>query len=139
MQTNNLKQFKKNELVVFIDKSPDGEIYSVEIGKIKGLCKDGAFVYYHTGDTAVKTNYKDLYKIKNAYAIDNLGGNNNLKTQGLQMNSNTLKQLEKEEGIKILKDNEIRQDQIYDAYIILKDNLPDGKIINVKDLENDLS
>ncbi len=44
---------------------------------IKRLCKDGAFVYYHTGDTAAKTNYRDLYKIENAYAIENLGGTNN--------------------------------------------------------------
>ena len=68
------KQFKENELVVFIGKDSDGEIYSVEVGKIKRLCEDGAFVYYHTGDTAAKTDYKDLYKIKNEYAIDNLGG-----------------------------------------------------------------
>lgn len=66
--------FKENELVVFIGKSPDGEIYTVEVGKIKKLCKDGAFVYYHTGSTAAKTDYKDLYKIKNEYAIYNLGG-----------------------------------------------------------------
>lgn len=68
------KQFKEGELVVFIGKSPNGDIYTVEVGKIKRLCKDGVFVYYHTGDTAAKTDYRDLYKIKNAYAIDNLGG-----------------------------------------------------------------
>lgn len=67
------KEFREGDLVAFIGKSPDGEIYTVEIGKIKKLCKDGAFVYYHTGDTAAKTNYKDLYNIKNAYAINNLG------------------------------------------------------------------
>lgn len=67
-------KFKEGEIVCFIGKDPDGEIYSVEIGKIKRLCKDGAFVYYHTGDTAAKTNYKDLYKLKNEYAIGNLGG-----------------------------------------------------------------
>ena len=72
-----MDQFKEGALVAFIGKDPDGEIYSVEIGKIKKICKDGAFVYYHTGDTAAKTNYKDLYKIKNAYAINNLGGNEN--------------------------------------------------------------
>lgn len=71
------KQFKENEFVAFIGKSHDGEIYTVEIGKIKRLCKDGAFVYYHTGDTAAKTNYTDLYKIKNEYAILNLGGFDN--------------------------------------------------------------
>ena len=70
-----MDQFKEGELVAFIGKDPDGEIYSVEVGKIKKICKDGAFVYYHTGDTAAKTNYKDLYKIKNVYAINNLGGN----------------------------------------------------------------
>jgi len=68
------KQFKEGELVTFIGKDPDGEIYTVKIGKIKKLCDDGAFVYYHTGSTAAKTNYIDLYKIKNAYAINNLGG-----------------------------------------------------------------
>ena len=71
------KQFKEKEIVCFIGKDPRGEIYDVEIGKIKRLCQDGAFVYYHTGSTAAKTNYNDLYKIKNAYAIGRLGGNNN--------------------------------------------------------------
>ena len=42
----------------------------LEIGKIKRTCEDGAFVYYHTGDTAAKTNYSDLYKLKNSYVID---------------------------------------------------------------------
>ena len=73
--------FKENELVAYIGKSPDGDIYDVEVGRIKRLCKDGAFVYYHTGDTAAKTNYKDLYKIKNEYAIFNLGGFENDKSR----------------------------------------------------------
>lgn len=72
-----MDEFKEGELVVFIGRNPEKEIYTVEIGKIKKLCKDGAFVYYHTGDTAAKTDYKDLYKIRNAYAINNLGGNEN--------------------------------------------------------------
>lgn len=63
-------KFKQGELVVFIGKDNNGEIYSVEIGKIKRLCRDGAFVYYHTGDTAAKTDYSDLYKIRNSYVID---------------------------------------------------------------------
>lgn len=71
------KQFKENELVAYIVKDLDGNIYNVEVGKIKRLCRDGAFVYYHTGSTAAKTDYKDLYKIKNEYAINNLGGTNN--------------------------------------------------------------
>lgn len=68
------KDFKEGELVAYIGIAPDNTIYDVEIGRIKRLSKDGAFVYYHTGDTAAKTNYKDLYKIKNEYAINNLGG-----------------------------------------------------------------
>lgn len=68
------KDFKEGEYVVYIGMTPEKEIYAIEIGKIKRLCNDGAFVYYHTGDTAAKTNYKDLYKIKNEYAINNLGG-----------------------------------------------------------------
>lgn len=69
-----MDKFEEGELVVFIGRDPEGKIYTVEIGKIKRLCKDGAFVYYHTGETAAKTNYEDLYKIKNLYAINNLGG-----------------------------------------------------------------
>lgn len=72
-----MDKFKEGELVVFIGKDPEGKIYSIEVGKIKKLCKDGAFVYYHTGDTAAKTDYKDLYKIRNAYAVNNLGENGN--------------------------------------------------------------
>lgn len=68
--------FKQGEYVVYIGMTPDKEIYAIEVGKIKRLCDNGAFVYYHTGDTAAKTDYKDLYKIKNEYAIDNLGGVN---------------------------------------------------------------
>lgn len=69
-----MKDFRIGEYVLFIVKNPNGEIYTIEIGRIKKLCKDGAFVYYHTGETAAKTNYSDLYKIKNEYAIGNLGG-----------------------------------------------------------------
>lgn len=76
-EKNVMDEFKEGELVVFIGRNPEKDIYTVEIGKIKKLCKDGAFVYYHTGDTAAKTDYKDLYKIRNAYAINNLGGNEN--------------------------------------------------------------
>ena len=55
-----MNNFKEGELVIFIGKTHDGEIYSIEIGKIKRLCEDGAFVYYHKGDTSAKTNYSDV-------------------------------------------------------------------------------
>ncbi len=35
--------FKVGELVVFVGEDPDNEIYTVEIGKIKKMCEDGAF------------------------------------------------------------------------------------------------
>ena len=62
-------KFKVGEIVAYIPKY-NGEMYKIEIGEIKELFEDGAFVYYHTGDTAAKTNYSDLYKIDNAYAIN---------------------------------------------------------------------
>lgn len=70
----NKSNLKIGEHVLFIGKNPSGEIYTIEIGRIKKLCKDGAFVCYHTGETASKTNYSDLYKIRNEYAIKQLGG-----------------------------------------------------------------
>ena len=68
-----LNDFNVGELVAFVGRTPEKEIYTVEIGKVKKLCSDGAFVYYHTGETAAKTNYSDLYKIKNNYALNILG------------------------------------------------------------------
>ena len=73
---NRKNQFKEGQLVAYMPTDSDGNIYKIEIGKIKRLCDDGAFVWYHTGDTASKTNYIDLYKIDNEYAIYNLGGQN---------------------------------------------------------------
>lgn len=71
-----MEKFEIGELVTFIGKDPNGEIYTVEIGKIKKLCKDGVFVNYNSGETAAKTNYSNLYKLKNSYVIqkENLGG-----------------------------------------------------------------
>lgn len=71
-----MDKFKINELVIYIAKDLDNNIYKVEIGRIKKLCVDGAFVYYHSGDTESKTNYSDLYKLNNEYSIvlTNLGG-----------------------------------------------------------------
>lgn len=99
------KNLKVDDLVVFIGKTIDNEIYAVKVGKIKRLCKDGAFVYYHTDNIAAKTNYKDLYKIENAYALDNLGGFNNesrkiieiYAEENLEQNTVTFNVVKKEE------------------------------------------
>ena len=73
---NRKNQYKEGQLVAYMPTDFNGNIYKIEIGKIKRLCDDGAFVWYHTGDTAAKTDYNDLYRIDNEYAIYNLGGQN---------------------------------------------------------------
>lgn len=40
-----------------------------EIGRVKSLREDGAFVYYHEGDTAAKTPYNCMHKLINGYTI----------------------------------------------------------------------
>ena len=47
-----------------------------EIGRIKSLRDDGAFVCYHGGDTAAKTPYNMMHKLVNGYCIKEttLGG-----------------------------------------------------------------
>lgn len=62
--------FKENELIIY----QNGERF--EIGRIKRLTEDGAFVYYHSGDTAAKTPFDCMHKLENSYCIGftNLGG-----------------------------------------------------------------
>ena len=47
-----------------------------QIGQIKRIVSDGAFVWYTSGDTASKTPFSMMYKIENDYLIGetNLGG-----------------------------------------------------------------
>lgn len=62
--------FKVGELVLY----RNGDTY--QIGKIKSLLGDSAFVYYTSGDTASKTTLNNLIKLENNYVITqtNLGG-----------------------------------------------------------------
>ena len=48
-----------------------------ELGRIKSLTDDGAFVCYHEGETAAKTPYVCMNKLVNEYTIKTttLGGN----------------------------------------------------------------
>jgi len=48
----------------------------IEIGKIKTLKNGGAFIYYHSGETAAMTSYDDIYAIENDNCITEtiLGG-----------------------------------------------------------------
>ena len=57
------KEFKENELIIY----QNGDRF--EIGRIKRLTEDGAFVYYHSGDTAAKTPFDCMHKLINNYCI----------------------------------------------------------------------
>lgn len=56
--------FKVGQYVIY----KNGNSY--QIGKIKSLSKDSAFVYYHSGNTAAKTPYDLLHPITNDYCIE---------------------------------------------------------------------
>lgn len=47
-----------------------------ELGRIKSLRPDGAFVAYHSGETGAKTPYDKMLPLMNAYVIEKttLGG-----------------------------------------------------------------
>lgn len=62
------KEFNPGDLVVY---SRDGGDH-FEIGVVKRIDSDGAFVWYHTGDTAAKTPWRCLHKVSNAYAVRSL-------------------------------------------------------------------
>lgn len=53
------------DLVIYVPKDSNGNIYKCEIGKIKRIDGDSAFVYFHSSETASKTNLSDLIKIDN--------------------------------------------------------------------------
>ena len=55
--------FREGELIVYVKGT------TAQIGEIKRICDDGAFVYYHEGDTASKTSFENMHKLQNAYCI----------------------------------------------------------------------
>ena len=65
-----MSNFKVGEYIVY----RNGDRY--ELGKIKRITDDGAFVYYHEGDTAAKTPFNCMHKLANEYVIGetSLGG-----------------------------------------------------------------
>lgn len=58
-----MMNFKENEIVLCKKGG------SFEVGKIKVLNDDGAFVWYHSGDTAAYTPYESMHKITNAACL----------------------------------------------------------------------
>lgn len=65
-----MKDFKVGEYIIY----QNGDRY--ELGKIKRIVDDGAFVYYSSGDTAAKTPFSCMRKLVNEYLIiaTSLGG-----------------------------------------------------------------
>lgn len=65
-----MRDFKVGEYIIY----QNGDRY--ELGRIKRIVSDGAFVYYSSGDTAAKTPFSFMHKIANEYVIGetSLGG-----------------------------------------------------------------
>ena len=54
-----MKDFNEGDYIIY----QNGDRY--EIGKIKRIVDDGAFVWYHDGETAAKTPFERMHKISN--------------------------------------------------------------------------
>ena len=65
-----MENFNEGDYIIY----QNGDRY--EIGKIKRITPDGAFVWYHNGETAAKTPFDRMHKIANEYVIGetSLGG-----------------------------------------------------------------
>lgn len=72
---NNSKDWKPGELIIY----QNGDRF--EIGKIKRITEDGAFVWYHEGETAAKTPFDCMHKLVNGYVIEqeSLGGEEGIR------------------------------------------------------------
>ena len=66
-----MTEFHEGEYIIY----QNGERF--EIGKIKRVTDDGAFVYYHEGETAAKTPFDCMHKLVNGFTVKEttLGGN----------------------------------------------------------------
>ena len=67
-----MNNFKVGEYVVYHNESTN----HYELGRIKSLREDGAFVAYHSGETGAKTPYDMMHKLINGFVIKStlLGG-----------------------------------------------------------------
>lgn len=65
-----MDEFEVGEYIIYVN----GDRY--ELGRIKSLREDGAFVAYHEGETGAKTPYDLMHKLTNGYTIKEttLGG-----------------------------------------------------------------
>jgi hypothetical protein len=65
-----VEKMREGQLIVY----KNGSRY--EVGKIKRIVEDGAFVFYHEGETAAKTPFDCIFPIENEHCIKqtSLGG-----------------------------------------------------------------
>ena len=65
-----MEEFKEGQYIIY----HNGNHY--ELGRIKTLHPDGAFVAYHSGETGAKTPYDMMHPLVNAFVIEKtmLGG-----------------------------------------------------------------
>lgn len=65
-----MSDFKPGEYIIYQNGA------RFELGRIKRVDKNGAFVFYSEGDTAAKTPFDCMHKLTNAYVIKqtSLGG-----------------------------------------------------------------
>ena len=71
-----MQKFKEGQLIVYCN----GDKY--EIGKIKRVVKDGAFVYYSSGETAAKTPFDLMHTLVNAHCIGKTSLGGSLEQEG---------------------------------------------------------
>lgn len=65
-----MQKFENGEYIIYVN----GDRY--ELGRIKRIMDDGAFVCYHEGETAAKTPFDCMHKLTNSFTIKetSLGG-----------------------------------------------------------------
>ena len=65
-----MDDFRVGEYIIYVN----GDRY--EIGRIKAIVEDGAFVAYHDCETGAKTDFRSMHKLVNEYTIEktSLGG-----------------------------------------------------------------
>lgn len=97
-----MKDFKVGEYIIYIN----GDRY--ELGRIKRLTEDGAFICYHEGETAAKTPFDHIHKLTNGFTIKEttIGGEVFKKSEDE----------EKEKNIKIQFDRIVKNAKPFKTY-----------------------